>query len=578
MNPFAPTAFCARFQSVLDRFEPLDIYTARFLTNQAPSSRELFYAAVLILNNESTHGHLCIPLDELHRKMEALPLHCPDRQQMVDTLAAHPLVATDGSAPLVLDNNRFYLRRLWQEECRCAEELIARAEYHFDRIADTMVRTAIEQATAKLSHKDLFARALCTAILRGLCVITGGPGSGKTTAIHALYTGLQSIGGPDFRIALCAPTGKAANRMTASLVRNGLSVEAQTIHRLLGGNLYAGTQRFSSTRPLPVDAVIVDELSMVDITMMNALLATLPPHARLVCLGDHHQLSSIHNGSILADLCVDTSRRPHSPQWHRRLTTLLPVPPVEVKIDPKSSPVGECIVELTTSFRFSGSLQRAATAVREGDGEQFVTLCDESPEITLVEPSEKRTIFDSVFPHLAGWFDATPTDPRQACDALENFRILCARRHGPGGTREFNDTIRTHLLRQSETACFPILITENDYAIERFNGDTGIVLCRSGEPVQAWFPDRPHPWSMARLPGWEYAFAVTIHKSQGSEYDAVCIVLPPEGGPMVSRELLYTALTRAKSNVVLVAPRSLLTTRAMHRAPRYSGLADRLYR
>ena len=414
-----------------------------------------------------------------------------------------------------------------------------------------------------------------TAVLRRLCVVSGGPGTGKTTtaaAIVALFIEL-GLAAPD-RIALAAPTGKAAARLQEAVrgqrqallsrapALEGFDPRATTVHRWLLHHVRKG---------LAADALILDEGSMVDLTLMAQVLRALPDGARLVLLGDASQLASVQPGSVFADLCRAGDRNetgapaiPHGGIAER---------------PPQRSPLAACVVELVRNWRFDerGGLGRLAAAVVRGDAPAAVAA--------LRDPSDRavelRTLPDAAaFERLAVRF----TDERfapvlrevrklrgplgEGAGPLPSFRVLCAHRIGPFGVGRFNRLVAKRLRVLGLVGAHdpfypgrPILVTRNDPRTRLSNGDTGVVLRDAAGRTQVWFPDLedadggPRLVPPARLPPHESFFALTVHRAQGSEYEEVAVVPGPADSRVVTRELLYTAVTRARRRVVVYGGR-----------------------
>jgi exodeoxyribonuclease V alpha subunit len=505
-------------------------------------------------------GHVCLPASELG----------------VDAgrLRTCPVVGTAGEfKPLILDAaGRLYLHRYWRYESELAQALIARANAPFLPCQHAVLSAGLERyfAGADPAQRD----AAAAFVRRSLSILTGGPGTGKTqTATIALVLLAEQFAAVEKRprVALAAPTGKAAARLAESLtatlerlalppaLRALLPTGATTLHRLLGGRAGSAQFRHGPENPLLLDALIVDEASMVDLPMMAKLFSALRPTTRVLLLGDPHQLASVEAGHVLGDLCA--------------------------------SPLRAGITELTTNHRFSDAsgIYQLSRAVKLGDEKATRKLLT-APPVDLVSASLPApsaigaALRERVLAGFRGYLAAAT--PAKALEAFGAFRILCALREGPYGVGHLNRLAEQALadarLIHPESVHYagrPILILRNDYQLGLFNGDVGVLRHADDGELRAYFPGEiggVRSFAPARLPEHETAFAMTVHKTQGSEFTRVLIVLPEAGSPILSRELLYTAVTRAREGVELWWNEASLAASLARRVMRWSGLAERL--
>lgn len=407
-------------------------------------------------------------------------------------------------------------------------------------------------------------------------IITGGPGTGKTSRVAQLLVELTERY-PDVRIALAAPTGKAAARLTESIrqrmdrvaretgVRSPLPAEARTLHRLLGYSPQTDTFRSSGADPLDDDLVIVDEASMMDVLMLEALLRALKPGARLMLVGDHNQLASVDAGDVLGALCR---------------SALLGEP---------GTPLRDAVTWLTTSWRFAEhpAIGTLAQAILDGDAEAVLAVCND-PAATDVQlraaAPTTEALLEPVVPSLERCLAAE--SPHALLGALDAIRILAPEREGRMGVHGINAAVERWLARRgvaTQEAWYhrrPVLVTANDYAAGVYNGDVGVVW-RDPASGRVAVHFRTHEGTVraiatSRLPAVETAWAMTVHKAQGSEFDHVLVVLPDGESRVMSRELLYTAVTRARRGVTVVASPSTVRLAVGRRTGRTSGLEDRL--
>ncbi|MDQ7015363.1 MAG: exodeoxyribonuclease V subunit alpha, partial [Gammaproteobacteria bacterium] len=506
--------------------------------------------------------------------------------------------------PLILDKqNRLYLYRYWDYERRLAVEIRHRL---------TDVVAEIDLGKLKQSLTSLFPSALeetnwqkiaaSMAYLKPLCIISGGPGTGKTSTVVRILALLQSQTETPLRIALAAPTGKAAARMSEAIlaaksklgldsdVMASIPEEAFTLHRLLG--VRQGRTKFihRGDNPLPIDLLVIDEASMVDLALLCKTLEALPAKARLILLGDRDQLSSVEAGSVLGDLCSD--QEGFSAPFCRQLEEVC-----EVKIDaqeqkPSEQSLADSVVLLQHSYRFGADsgIGQLARAVNQGHSAQAMMLLRQT-ECADIEWCElnagaevqlEQRLYEGFLP----LFEAKSVE--EAFAAFADFRLLCVNRKGKLGVEAMNRLVESLLLRQKKISAEsewyrgrPIMITRNNYELKLFNGDVGIAWPdpNKGGAVQLFFigaDGELRSFSPSRLPEFETVYAMTIHKSQGSEFERLVMLLPSVESPLLSRELIYTGLTRAKASVQLWGSERVFKRAVEQRVQRASGLLDQL--
>lgn len=532
------------------------------------------------------------------------------------------------SRPLVLEGTRLYLARYWFYECDLAWRLSKLAEGWMD-ISPEMVRRAMPKVFPPVSPNeavDWQRIAAAVAALKRLCIISGGPGTGKTytvAGILGLLHQLHSERPP--RIILAAPTGKAAARITDSLRqslasfahgiagKDNLPQEALTLHRLLGMRQGRALPRHTPENPLHLDVLIVDEASMIDLPLMAHTVAALPPHARLILLGDKDQLASVEAGNVFSDLCGRLSQKPvyqglsgpiKSREWIEKLRSATGI---ELPISPCSnasthSPLGDCTVFLEKNYRFppDSPLGRLATGIRAGtlNAEALMgkalatpdTLANEDQARVVCRRIQERELPQAISPLVKDYFQkvACAQDLEEAFRELEAFRILCAVREGPFGVTSINELVETALAQLQRipigTRAYkgkPVLIVENDYQAGLFNGDVGLLWPDPKDTsLKAWFHDLDggfHKVRLSRLPAHETAYAMTVHKAQGSEFSRVLVILPDHDARVLTRELLYTAVTRARQCVEIWAQEGVLQSTLQRVTERRSGLGFRLW-
>jgi exodeoxyribonuclease V alpha subunit len=602
----------------------LDWHFAHTVARIGGERHPVVLLAAALASHAIGQGHVCLDLPRLvaggaliDDAGVAVDCEWPELHAWVRALHDSPLVtAVDDTTlrPLVLDAaGRLYLRRYWSYQERLARAIHRRALEEAADVDAAHLREGLVRlfpADGEGGDEPDWQRvAALVAVLRRFCIISGGPGTGKTYAvvrILALLTEQALVAGrrPP-RVTLLAPTGKAAARLKESIaegkarlpcaaaVAAAIPEEAATIHRGLGAIPgYSARFRHGPDHPLDADVVLVDEASMVDLAMMARLVDATPPQARLILLGDQDQLASVEAGAVLGDLCNTGAPHGFSRAFVERAGQLGERLPQAANA-PVVTGLGDCIVSLTRGYRYradsaigglarainAGDLPAVEAALAVGDG---VGRIDPAPDGRLGTRLE-RAIRDGFAPYFA------TSDPVDRLRALERFRVLCAHRRGPSGVETINARIEALLalggyIRPDATFYpgRPILVTRNDYALQLFNGDVGTIVAdpeRSGGMVAVFLGPGGAPRRIApsRLPPHETVFATSVHKGQGSEFDAVAVLIPDQASPLITRELLYTAITRARSRAEVYGSREMVAYAVAHRSERASGLREALW-
>lgn len=640
-----------------DWLRRIDAAFVRFLLDREPEAPPTVQLAAALLVHMEGRGHTCLRLADWMREPQATlgwppeaaaALHAclaglPGIETWLHDLRASRLVHEDTDAssddegagePLVLRGATLYLRRYWSDERRVAAQVASRSRARVD-VDEAAVRGWLDRLFPPQADRFDWQKAACAIALRTrLAILTGGPGTGKTYTAARLLALLYAVDpAPErLRVALAAPTGKAAARLKQSIeaslgqlqaqLGDGLPLgalashigAARTLHALLGARPDTRAFRFNAANPLDVDVVLVDEASMIHLEMMAALLDALPPQARIVFLGDKDQLASVEAGAVLGDLCRHAQQGRYTPSTvdYLRATTGQDVPDAYCADD--GPRMAQHTVMLRDSQRFGGAIGQLALASNRGDVTAATALL--TPRLDGTTPDDALAWLDTPDADAAvrlalhgragapggygDYLDALRARPggedapahadwaRTVLRAFERFRLLCAVREGAWGADGLNPAIERALVQAGRLSRpgewyegRPVLVTRNDAGLGVFNGDIGITLepALRGAPLRVYFLEGDTLRSVAasRLAQVETAFAMTVHKSQGSEFAHTALVLPREPSRVLTRELVYTGITRARTAFTLVTGRTQALREAIEQPTRRaSGLLERL--
>jgi exodeoxyribonuclease V alpha subunit len=582
---------------------PLERALLASLQRLEPQAPDAVLACAALCSEALASGDVCLPLARMagRRPWAESDFALPGMAELRGLLESSALVGTPGAfAPLILEDERLYLARYQAYEQRLAERLLAmsaeRPDVDESRLSESLTRLfAFNQ-----QQPDWQRLAAAQAVRRRLAVISGGPGTGKTTTVVRLLAALleqrggHPSGGERLAIGLAAPTGKAAARM-AEAIRNAkaelpladelkvlLPEEARTLHRLLGSRGDSPAVRHDAARPLALDVLVVDEASMVDLALMAKLVDALPPQARLILLGDKDQLAAVEAGAVFAELCEGRGFDVAAAAELQRITGQT------VPIETPRSALGDAVVLLTHSHRFAGDsgIGELARRINGGDAAGTLNLLRENRADLAwqAEPSQSALLERLERGYLPYLQAARKGEPVAAFAAFNAFRALTAQREGPWGVSGLNEALETRIRRRYSLAererWYPgraVMVRQNDYALGLFNGDIGICLA-SEYGLRVYFEgeDGFRAFAPARLPSHDSAFAMTVHKSQGSEFAEVLLALPESPSPLLTRALFYTGITRAKHKVEIWGLPARLAEAVNTRAERAAGLAQRL--
>ena len=602
----------------------IDLHFAHFITGLSPDHDGDIFLAAALVSHATGQGDICLDLDTTAGKPLPgtkdlnKPIECPERKIWLEKLTASPAVGRPGEfCPLILDmKNRLYLYRYWDYENTLSNFIDKRIGSNIEDLDFQKLKQSLDQLFPEGKGEGVNWQKIAAAVaaLRHFSVITGGPGTGKTfTVTKVLALLLEQTPGQTLQIYLCAPTGKAAARLKESLeqakdrmncddaIKAAIPSEVTTIHRML--KPIAGSPYFRHDRenPLMADVVVVDEASMVDLALMTKLIQAIPEKARLILIGDKDQLASVEAGSVLGDICDRDVMHGFTTSFMDLIkNTTGEVLDDLVPTSGDESGLQDAIIALKKSFRFAagsgiGGLSRA---VNQADPEMTFAILDNPEDNSLnwqqlkVGDDLKAALSRQI---IAGYQSYLKTeDPAEALHRLGRFKILCALNIGPLGVRAINhlseqvlsrqDLIQPDPLAQSPWyAGRPVLIRRNNYPLGLFNGDIGITLPEPGAPDKelfVYFPDNAggvRRFQTYQLPEHETVFAMTVHKSQGSEFDEVFFILPDQDYSILTSELIYTALTRARRKIHIWGNREIINSAVARKIERVSGLRDALW-
>jgi exodeoxyribonuclease V alpha subunit len=599
---------------------------SRFVQHLAAGGPPSLVLAAYLASHSTSRGSVCADLSCV---TDELPGEPPPLEQWLADLSACPEAVTlepdsTGPRPLVLRGTRLYLHRYWEYERRVVRrvgELAGAPAAGVDREA---LRSPFRTLFPDLSPgngEDRFATAAWIAATRRLAIVTGGPGTGKTSLAARLLAFLAAAQGRvRIRAALAAPTGKAAQRLSESITRQlkkdhnhidedlrlCVPTEAVTLHRLLGWSPFLRRWKRGEDNPLEEDVVVVDEASMADLPMMSRLLAALKPGSRLLLLGDRDQLASVEAGFVLGDLCGAGLDGARSPALAGELARL-GIPGVASRTDTPALSDAVVVLEKGRRFPEGSGIALVARLINQGGDEKTArealdllrggAAADLAwtplPPPWWMGDRIGRAALQVCIPLLRAAGEGK--DIEAAFSGLNAFRILCALRQGPYGAEGVNRAVEGMVRRKLGVSALerdypgrPVMVTANDYGRKLFNGDVGLMAPdpSEGGRLKAWFPGGEDEVSgkmcfraflPAQLPPHETAYAMTVHKSQGSEFKGILLVLPPHDNAILTRELIYTAVTRAESRVEVWGSGKVFLAALARRTQRSSGLREALW-
>jgi exodeoxyribonuclease V alpha subunit len=605
-------------------FGEIDIHFAKFILKLSGNTDPEVFVAAALVSRATGMGDICLDLSVvceagmIENRDSHLSFPCPSLASWSSKLESSPAVGRPGDRkPLVLDpQNRLYLYRYWEYEQNLAKVVKSRSTAAVDDLDPGQLKAALNRLFPQEDQDaiDWQKVAAFSAAFNRFCVIAGGPGTGKTfTIARILALILELSEGAALNVQLAAPTGKAAARLKEAInasrkdlncsgaVKAAIPDDVATIHRMLKTIPGSPYFRHNAENPLKADIVLVDEASMVDLALMSKLVQAVPESARLILVGDRDQLASVEAGSVLGDICDHKTIHGFSKAFSTAFAECTGTDLGEFST-PSSVEKGlqDSIVILKKSYRFpeTSGIGGLSQAVRDGNAEgAFKSLEDDDDRtVEWVDTESSQALYGFLSRKIVQGYSPylKRQDPLEALLALNRFKILCAVKEGPFGVNTINRLTeqvlsQKRLIKPSsaiENPWYhgrPVLITANDYRLGLFNGDIGIMMSSTGEQggqLETHFQaaaDTVRSVSPFRLSSYESAYAMTVHKSQGSEFDEIVLILPDKDNPIIARELIYTGLTRARKKIVVCAQRPIIRQAIKRRIVRTSGLREALW-
>lgn len=594
----------------------IDVHFSKLMVKLAVKNHQEVALASALASYYTRQGHICVDLSKASGKelsLEGLKLNdiqCPDLLEWRKKLFDSSMVGRGGDdLPLILDNeSRLYLCKYWQYQKRIFDLINEKIANDYEQINVLKLKKGLERLFNLNEYNGLDWQILAAvlAIKKKFFIITGGPGTGKTTLLAKIVALLldqnNSIHTPP-KLMLTAPTGKGALRMQEAIekakeklnfsheIKKIFPKHAITLHRLLGSMEGSTDFRYNEKNKLPVETLIIDEASMVDIALLAKLLQALHSDARLIMLGDKNQIASVEAGAAFGDICSVKNTKYFSEEISGYIENIIGKGKIN-KIMENNIKLGDAIITLEKNYRFdeNSGIGLLSQSISNGIPEKSFELLNsinysDVLMVNIKSPKEMLKLLEK--PTLDIYHKISEiSDPNHAIEIFSQFRILCALRKGPFGVVALNNIVE-QLLRNNNIIQenrrwykgMPIMVLRNDYKLQLFNGDVGMVFPdpEFNNDFRVFFPSINgalrsfHP---IRLPTFESVHAMTVHKSQGSEFDNVILILPDIFSPVLTRELLYTAITRAKRKVEVWGNEKIFTRAVEKVTDRNSGLRD----
>ncbi len=607
-------------ENQVENYEPLDLQLSRLLCDISGNSSTWLAELFAHLSYRTRNGDICLIL--VVEKSITIPEIDPELPMVRLSSENLTIVQTlnivgsnrDSFKPVIIDGKRLYLKRYYNYEYDLLRIINEKTENLLPDIENSLFQETLQNLFPANTTDDYQKLSAALSSRRRFFVITGGPGTGKTTTVVKIIAALLSAQ-KNLRIQLTAPTGKAAARLQESItgaidnlnIANDLKLlipsKVMTIHRLIGARPGTLKTKYNKDRQLPLDLLIADEASMIDLPLLTKTMAALHSDARIILIGDHNQLASVESGAVLGDICraVEFSNglNRYDEKTHFYLHSLnltIPEEPIEYVAGTLPS---DCIVELRKNYRFSqeSGIGKLSIAIRNGETDKAISLLSEGSDdlLWIQNPYSDSRVENILTDGFHSFFTTESLDDKM--NKLDEFRVISPFRKGPSGTENLNNYISSLLTKRGWISPEPgqshyyegriILVQKNDSSLNLSNGDTGF-FHYSGDRLHAYFSnteleniklksgDSLRSFPPERIPEHTDCYAMTVHKSQGSEFNTVVLVLPEDPSPILTRELIYTAVTRSRKKFILLGGANILKGSLNTEIHRESGLLHSL--
>lgn len=582
----------------------LDFYFSRLMLEREKEEKYISFFIFMYLSMKTRGGDVCIDIYEDHGIIDFLNQYNLSIEDMEKELFSVKALGRPGDmSPIIIDEKRLYLNKYYKFEDFLYNWFKKRSENFLgdnEKLLN-LKNNILPKYFENTKETDWQKFAAVNCCLKNFSAVSGGPGTGKTTTVVKIICCLQELNSPDYlKVKLCAPTGKAASRLVEALnnaksrleisdeIAGLLPEKARTIHRLLGFSSNNGF-RFNKNNKLDADLVIVDEASMVDVRLMSALCSALKDGCRLILLGDMFQLASVSPGSVFGDICGRGRELSYSSKFMEKINQFFSDFKNSSEISCEKN-FSDSIVELKKSYRFDfkSGIGRLAQSVKKADIKSVLNLVSSGVEdLNHMDISNKNNFKKIIEDFSSRYFSnlLKSESPEEAFKYFSEFTILSPLKSGIYGVKKINETIEGFLTKRNDYSLYhgkPIMISENDYRNNLFNGDVGIFLKdpENKNELRVFFQTgdggfkKVHP---VRLGKYDLVYSMTVHKSQGSEFDNVFFVMPEMFSNLLSAELFYTAVTRAKKRVFLSGSEDIIRYCVKNRVARTSGLFEKLW-
>lgn len=560
-----------------DFFEKIDLYFADFIASLNSESQNEIFLTAAFLSKKAREGNAFIYLqdilselakNELFTKIDLLPFH-----EWGKILQKAIGFSESNYTPIIFTKDqKFYFYRYWEYEKEIQEKI--------KKLANSV--NPIEPKLSEFKDSDLWQKiALHLALKKDFLVITGGPGTGKTTIILKI---IDLLSNANLRIAVAAPTGKAAARITEALAQSSANnplrdyrtaKKAITIHRLLGAKNYSNQFTYNKDNPMPYDLLIIDEASMIDLPLFYQLFSALGENARLILLGDKNQLGPVNIGSVFSDICA----KDNIDNFSYEVLSAFKIEKSKLETDLTDLPLfafqrdialSDTVVELKENYRLKGNLAilEMSKAINKGNTEAVINLANQNNDITWQALPDKSRLKEElkrfILPFYKDYFKSK--NLKDFFQKANQFKLLLAQKTGVFSTDTFNNLLEEIFLAEgliANTDLYSgkqIIVNKNNYNLNLYNGDLGIVFADDLNKFQVYFEidGQIVSYNLNYLNAYDLGFAITVHKSQGSEFEEVCLILPDEVHPLLTRKLFYTAVTRAKKRLTIWGDRQII--------------------